>query len=350
MRSEMTRSSLALALAAVLAMSAPAAFAGGRDVGPGVRDVPGETGFRHFRRPQSLFAVVDAAGGLVSGSGVAGVTYLGTGRYEVTFTRGVGHCAYLATTENAHSQALQAYTAGGHLSGRGVYVETKNQGGGLTDGPFHLVVACSGPGVSYAVVGYSADLVRGTFGTTLTPLGSGRYEVRFPRRFHPFGRDESCAYLATVGDPAADLVFNPSGVYTGSGPDERTVYVETKNPGGGLQDGVPFHLAAICTSALSAKTRVAVVAKDGLLDRGSPWLASFRSGEGRYALVANQDLAGCATVATRGSVNRDVPFSPATVEVVPGPAPNTVGLDVRNLLFFGDTPLDEAFHAVTVCR
>ena len=55
-------------------------------------------------------------------------------------------------------------------------------------------------------------------------------------------------------------------------------------------------------------------------------------------------------MATRGSVDSAVPFSPATVEVVPGPAPNTVGLDVRNLLFFGDTPLDEAFHAATVCK
>ena len=55
-----------------------------------------------------------------------------------------------------------------------------------------------------------------------------------------------CAFIATVGDPGAALVFSPSGVYTGSGPDVYTVYIETKNAGGGLQTGVPFHLALIC--------------------------------------------------------------------------------------------------------
>jgi hypothetical protein len=37
------------------------------------------------------------------------------------------------------------FTAGGHQSNAGVYVETKNLGGGLTDFPFHLAVDCSKP-------------------------------------------------------------------------------------------------------------------------------------------------------------------------------------------------------------
>jgi hypothetical protein len=303
-------------------------------------------GLNHFRRSTNLFAVVDIAGSLVSGNGVASTAHLSTGQYEVTFTRDVSRCAYVATTANAYSQALQAYTAGGHLSAQGVYVETKNQGGGLTDGPFHLIVACGGSSSRYAVVGYSADLVRASYGATLNPLGFGRYEVRFPPRFPD--NLGSCAYLATVGDPASALVFNPSGVYTGSGPDRRTVYIETKNPGGGLQDGVPFHLAVVCPADF--KTRVAVVAQNGIMDRGSIFTASHKGGAGKYVIATNRDLTGCATVATRGSVDQAVPFTPATIEIVPGPAPNTVGLDVRNLLFFGDTPLDEAFHAATVCR
>ena len=83
----------------------------------------------------------------------------------------------------------------GHLSSNGVYVETKNQGGGLTDGPFHLLVACGPLGTRFAVVGYSANLVRATSGTSLTWLGSGRYRVRFASAVR------GCAYLATVGDP-----------------------------------------------------------------------------------------------------------------------------------------------------
>jgi hypothetical protein len=302
-------------------------------------------GFVH-RRAANLYAVVDMGGSLVHGNGVSSVAHLNTGQYEVTFNRQVSQCAYIATTANAYSQAISAFTAGGHLSAQGVYVETKNQGGGLTDGPFHLVVVCGGQGTTYAVVGYAADLVRATHGTTLTALGSGRYQVRFP---HRFGEGwEPCAYVATVGDPDNALVFSPSGVYTGSGPDGRTVYIETKNPGGGLQDGVPFHLAVVCASAPT--TRVAVVQADGVANRSSFFTGSFTGSTGNYVVVTNRDISECATVATRGSVDQAVPFSPATVEIVPGPAPNTVGVQVRELLFFGGNLLKEAFHAATVCK
>jgi hypothetical protein len=198
-----------------------------------------------------LWASVDINGNLVHGSQVLSATHLGIGRYEVTFNRNVLGCAYVATPINAYSQALTIYTAGGHLGSGGVYVETKNQGGGLTDGPFNLVVACENSGMPHAVVGYSANLARATPGTTLQYLGSGRYNVTFPTTV------SGCAFIATVADPDRGLVFNPSGVYTGSGPNARTVYIETKNPGGGLQDGVPFHLAVICAKA--AQTALAVV-------------------------------------------------------------------------------------------
>jgi hypothetical protein len=298
------------------------------------------------RRPANLFAVVDLAGTLLHGNGVSSVAHLATGQYEVTFTREVGQCAYVATTVNAYSQALQAYTAGGHSSTRGVYVETKNQGGGLTDGPFHLLVVCDGAGTKYAVVGYGAELVRATRGTTLTALGSGRYEVKFPHRFGDWA--DSCAYLATVGDPDSALVFNPSGVYTGSGPDYRTVYIETKNPGGGLQDGVPFHLAVVCASA--PQTRIAVVQANGIPSRSSLFTSALNSSTGNYAVATNRDITECATVATRGSVDQAVPFSPTTVEIVPGPGPNTVGIQERELLFFGGNLFNEAFHTATVCK
>src|SRR5215471_5094377 len=131
------------------------------------------------------------------------VTHIGTGRYEVTFSSSVASCAYVATTIASGSQSLLVFTAGGHLSANGVYVETKNQGGGLTPGPFSLVVDCGTPGMMFAVVGYSANLVRSTVGTTLSYLGGGRYEVNFP------ASTKTCAYIATVGDPASALVFSP---------------------------------------------------------------------------------------------------------------------------------------------
>jgi hypothetical protein len=289
----------------------------------------------------NLFASVNLSGTLAYGNGVTGVTHLGTGRYEVTFSADVQQCAYVATTINAYSQALQVFTAGGHLSADGVYVETKNQGGGLTDGPFNLVVDCGLPGWGYAVVGYGANLVRSTPGVTLTSLGTGRYDVTFP------GYIGRCAYFATVGDPGSGLVYNPGGVYTGSGPTPSTVYVETKNPGGGLSAGIPFHLAVICPSAASA--RVAVVAANGRLSRGSRHTWSFSLAPGQYTLVASRPLYGCAVVATRGSTDTSVPFDPATVEIVPGWGRHTVGIQVRQPLFFGGNLASESFHAALVC-
>jgi threonine dehydrogenase-like Zn-dependent dehydrogenase len=128
----------------------------------------------------NLFASVAGNGTLVNGNGVSSVSHtIGSGQYEVTFTSDVSSCAYVSTTQNAFSQALQSYTAGGHLSSSGVYVETKNQGGGLTDGPFDLAVACGLTGWDFAVVGYTANLVRSSPGATLTHLSAGRYDVNF---------------------------------------------------------------------------------------------------------------------------------------------------------------------------
>jgi hypothetical protein len=292
----------------------------------------------------NLFATVSQTGTLISGSEVAAVAKLGPGQYEVTFTVDVSPCAYVATTANAYSQALQAFTAGGHLGPNGVYVETKNQGGGLTDGPFNLVVVCDAAKTKYAVVGYSGELVRATPGAILTILGAGRYRVTFLESV------STCAYVASVGDPGNALVYYPAGVYTGSSSlNSRTVYVETKNPGGGLQSGIPFHLAAICSGA--PLTHVAVVKSTGLIQRGSALTSAFNSAVGQYAVVTNAIISpACATVATRGSVDRAVPFSPATVEIVSGPAGNTVGIQVRELLFFGGAFANQAFHSATVCR
>jgi hypothetical protein len=289
----------------------------------------------------NLFASVSLSGTLVAGHGVSSVTHLGTGRYEVTFSTNVASCAYVATTINAYSQALQIFTAGGHLSASGVYVETKNQGGGLTDGPFNLAVDCGAPGWDYAVVGYTANLVRATPGTTLTHLSTGRYDVTLPSSV------QNCAYLATVGDPGNNLVFNPAGVYTGSGPNSHTVYIETKNPGGGLSDGIPFHLAVICPSA--ARTEIAVVNATGIPSRGSALTSSFGPSTGQYTLATSRTLSACAVIAARGSVNTSVPFDPATVEITRGPAPNTTDIQVRALLFFGGNLASESFHAAMIC-
>jgi hypothetical protein len=296
----------------------------------------------------NLFASVNLNGTLAHGNGVTGVTHIGTGQYEVTFSADIQQCAYVATTINAYSQALQVFTAGGpvavsggHLSADSVYVQTKNQGGGLTDGPFNLVVDCGLPGWSYAVIGYNANLVRSTPGVTLTSPGAGRYDVTFPADI------SRCAYLATVGDPGNGVVSSPGGVYTGSGSNPGTVYVETKNPGGGLSAGIPFHLAVICPTA--ADVKVAVVAANGSISRGSRHTWSFRLAPGQYTLITSRPLSGCAAIATRGSTGTAAPYDPATVEIIPGAARHTIGIQVRQLLFSGGNPASESFHAALVC-
>ena len=290
----------------------------------------------------NLFASVAGDGTLVNGNGVSSVSHtINSGQYEVTFTSDVSSCAYVSTTQNAFSQALQSFTAGGHLSNSGVYVEVKNQGGGLTDGPFDLAVACNMTGWDFAVVGYTANLVRSSPGATLNHLAVGRYDVNFTAGVG------GCAYLATVGDPANNLVFNPSGVYTGSGPATNSVYIETKNPGGGLTDGIPFHLAVVCPNGKSAK--VLVVMASGLAKRGSTLTSSFNASTGNYVFATNLSLTGCTMIGTRGSSNKSVPFTPATVEITPGPASNTSGIQVRQLLFFGGALINQDFHAAGIC-
>ena len=126
----------------------------------------------------------------------------------------------------------------------------------------------------------------------------------------------------------------------------NTVYVETKNPGGGPHSGVPFHLAVICPAAKNAK--ISVVDTNGMPARGSALTSAFNTTPGEYT---SRRIApsGCAAIATRGSVNKAVPFDPATVEITPGPAANTIGVETRSLLFFGGDPTSEAFHTALIC-
>jgi hypothetical protein len=94
----------------------------------------------------SQWAVSDYSGNFVRGSGVTGFTHLGTGRWEVTFNRDMRGCSYVATIADPGNALVyypgMVFTAGGHNSANGVYVETKNPGFGLSDYPFHLHTVC----------------------------------------------------------------------------------------------------------------------------------------------------------------------------------------------------------------
>jgi hypothetical protein len=291
----------------------------------------------------NLFATVGPSGSLANGNGVTKVTHIGTGQYEVTFTRNVTGCAYVADTVVSGSQALRVFVASGHLSVDGVYVETKNQGGGLSDDEFTLAVDCGGTGQLFAVVGYTKNLVRANGGASLTRVGAGRYDITFATSV------TNCALLATVGDPGNGVATAPNYVATGYSTNPNTVYVETKNPGGGLLTGVPFHLAVVCGTAPSTAT--AVVAASGLPVAGSKLTSSYRLATGQYTLATDKATlnSACATVATRGSSTTARPVDPATVEVTPGASANAVGVQTRALLGAGGAFQSEDFHAVAFC-
>lgn len=104
-----------------------------------------------------------------------------------------------------------------------------------------------------------------------------------------------------------------------------------------------------CACPAASRTRVAVVAADGRISRGSRHTWSFSGAAGQYTLVTSRPVAACAAVATRGSADTAVPFDPATVEIAPGASRHAVGIQVRQLLFFGGTPASESFHAALVC-
>lgn len=288
----------------------------------------------------NLFAVVNANGTLASGNGVTSVSASGFGTFEVTFNQNVSQCAYVATTVNNFSQALQVFTASGHASVNGVYVETKNQGGGLTAVPFHLVVSCNNV-LPFAVIDYNGALVRSSGGVSVS--GSfGIYRITFPQSVAP------CAYLATVADPSNGLVFSPAGVYTASGANTSEVYVETKNPGGGVQAGIPFHLMLVCAGA--PRTGYAVVKPTGTFQRGSPAGGTIaHPSTGLYTITAPFQIGACAKVLTRGSNNASAPFNPATVEIGMSSTSTKFTAEVRSLLFFGGNLFDEAFHTAVVC-
>jgi hypothetical protein len=92
-----------------------------------------------------------------------------------------------------------------------------------------------------------------------------------------------------------------------------------------------------------------VVKAGGLPQRASIGTSSTRTSTGHYRITSNINISACAALATRGSVNTAVPFSPATVEILPGPTPKSFAVQVRQLLFFGGALANQAFHTAVIC-
>lgn len=94
-------------------------------------------------RPGPLFAVVASTGGLSRGTATSAAR-LGVGQYEVIFARDITSCAFVGNIGGTgyDSAVGSISTTRRSSTASGVYVETRNPAGTLTDLPFHLSISC----------------------------------------------------------------------------------------------------------------------------------------------------------------------------------------------------------------
>jgi hypothetical protein len=103
----------------------------------GVKGDKGETG----AAATSLLAHVAGNGSLIIGSSVTNAELLGTGIYEVDFNRDVSACYYQATlAEEEEPGFVIVEPRGGEPDG--VFIETSDSGGIVSNQPFYLTVIC----------------------------------------------------------------------------------------------------------------------------------------------------------------------------------------------------------------
>ncbi len=96
-------------------------------------------------RAHTLWAVVDDTGALSRKSGATTSSKLGTGEYEVVFSRDVTTCAYSATIGTPDTTEPQAGEIGvSQRSGKAnaISVVTRTSAGARADRAFHLTVNC----------------------------------------------------------------------------------------------------------------------------------------------------------------------------------------------------------------
>jgi len=94
----------------------------------------------------ALWAVVGETGTLARGSHVVSTSQIGgfAGSYQVIFDRDVSNCAFVAGLggTTAETPAGEVSTARRSTDVNGVFVETSNSAGTVSDRAFHLAVFC----------------------------------------------------------------------------------------------------------------------------------------------------------------------------------------------------------------
>jgi hypothetical protein len=92
-----------------------------------------------------LFAVINSDGTIARDKGATLSVRQGTGSYRVLFARNIRTCVFSVVLGNATGGFPPSGTAAvawSDAAPEGVYIETRNVAGSVTDASFHLTVLC----------------------------------------------------------------------------------------------------------------------------------------------------------------------------------------------------------------
>lgn len=145
------------------------------------------------------------------------------------------------------------------------------------------------PAVTYfAVVGSNGSLARDSGVVASELVGPGDYRVTFLTILY------GCAFQATLGTTSDGS--QPAGSAEVDEPpaDGDAVNVTTVNATG-VATNASFHLVATCPAGLDA-----IVWANGTLDSGAGVAATGNLGAGRYDVIFDEDVGGCAYIAGLG--------------------------------------------------
>jgi hypothetical protein len=192
------------------------------------------------------------------------------------------------------------------------------------------------PGGSlYAVVSSTGGLVHGSQAVSSEETSTGVYQVIFNQNV------ASCDYQANLGTPTA-VVPSPGWISVGGlAGNPNGVYVRTTGLTGTLSNS-GFDLVVLCSSGLWA-----VIGPTGSVVRGDGVVTAAQNSTGAYNVVFNEDVAGCAFLATLGTVGSSGFAGPgvATVAGAHG-VPNGVFVSTYNAT--GATT-NSSFDLAVVC-
>lgn len=333
--SVLAAAALAVAVVALLltfAIPGPAGSAGS----PGPTGPPGPQGATNAVG-DSLWAVISSDGSIVRSVGVtsAGLLPNTTGQYFVSFGENVSSCSYIATLStigfSGSVPAGNVTVAPASGTANSVYVGAYDGTGAPVNESFQLTVHCQ-PGL-WATISETGATVGGTGVASSSLVSTGEYQIIFSRNV------SQCGILATPGltapsaaPPGAEslTVASSTGVPDG-------ISVTAYNSTGALTNA-SFHLSVLCSAGLWA-----VVASNGVLDRGSHVISASQLGGGSFQVIFDQNITGCSFVATLGETSYGT--LPAGAITLSGRAGTTNGVYIE--INYGTTP--EPFHLGVFC-